>query len=138
MKRFYVDSNIWLDFALDRKDNIRPLGELAFQFFRKAVREKWQILYSDIVLRELGKELTKEEIWQRCFKMVSDENLLGKAMVSVEQEKEAEKISKQQKVPFADAAHAIIARDNNAVVVSRDAHFGNLFKVVKSFLPEEL
>lgn len=137
MKRFYVDTNIWLDFALDRRDGVRPLGELSFQFFKKCIRNRWRLLYSDIVLKELGKELTKEEIWQRCFKIVSDENLLVKATASIEQEKEAERLSVQQKVPFADAAHAIIARDNNAAVVSRDAHFANLFNTVKCFLPEE-
>ena len=76
MKRFYVDTNIWLDFAFDRKDNLRPLGELAFQFFKTCRKNKWRTLYSELVLKELGKKLAPREINERCFKIVLEANLL--------------------------------------------------------------
>ena len=137
MKKFYVDTNIWLDFALDRKDNIRPLGEFAFQFFKKCMRNNWLILYSEVTIVELGKNIKPAEIYEKCFRMVAEEKLLLKVSLSKMQSAEAEEISKKHNVPFADALHAIIARDNEAVIVSRDLHFEKLSNIVKSFLPEE-
>ncbi len=138
MKKFYVDTNIWPDFALNRRDSIRPLGELAFSFFRKVVRKKWQILYSNFVVGELEQHLKPWEMQERCFGIVSDKGLLFKVALSTEQSFEAERVSKKFGVPFGDAIHAIIARDSKAVVVSRDRHFQTLHEIVTTFLPEEI
>lgn len=138
MKRFYVDTNIWLDFALDRKDNIRPLGELAFQFFKKCIRNRWRVLYSGLVEEELGRKLSLKEIRERCFHIISSEGLLVKVELPKEEEYEAEKICKAEKVPLADAIHALIAKDNKAIVISRNFHFAALSKIVKVALPEEI
>jgi len=138
MKRFYVDTNIWLDFALDRKDSIRPLGEFAFQFFKKCIRNRWIVIYSNLVLRELSKQMEPEEINERCFSIVSEENLLRKVSFSEEQGEEAKAICKRLKVPFADAVHAVIARDENATLISRGTHFGPLSEIISVALPEEI
>jgi len=138
MKRFYVDTNIWLDFALDRKDGVRPLGEFAFQFLKKCIRNKWRVFCSDAVLSELGEKMPPDQIEERCFKIVSEQKLLERVRCSGRQVAEAEAVSKNEKLPFVDALHAIIARDNNAVVVSRDWHFERLLKKVKVLSPEEI
>ena len=138
MRKFYVDTNIWLDFALDRRDSVRPLGELALQFFKKCLRERWQILYSDAVVMELGRKLAPEEIEERCFKIVSVEGLLVKVPYSKSQAAEAKNISIRKKLPFLDTLHAIIARDNNAMVVSRNFHFEGLLDIVSVYSPEEV
>jgi len=138
MERFYVDSNVWLDLAFDRRNHIRPLGELAFQFFKKCMRNEWKILYSDIVLEELGKFLTKEEIKVRCFGVVSEADLLVNVESTLSQTKEAKKVAEKHGVPAPDALHAILARDNKARLVSRDAHFEKLFEIVSVHLPEEI
>jgi len=138
VKRFYVDTNVWLDFALDRKDGIRPLGELAFQFFKKCIRNRWRILYSGLVVEELGRKLSPKEIMESCFHIVASEGLLKKVELPLEKEQEARRISKYEKVPLADATHALIAKHNKAVVVSRDFHFNVLAKIVKVALPEEI
>lgn len=138
MKRFYVDTNIWLDYAFERKDNIRPLGELAFQFLKKCRKNRWQVLYSDLVLKELRKQLTKEEIEERCFRIISEASLLVKVEKSITQAEEAVTLSKKDAVPGPDAMHAILARDNKAVLISRDFHFKRLSRIVSAFLPEEI
>jgi predicted nucleic acid-binding protein len=138
MKRFYVDTGIWLDFALNRKNHIRPLGDLAFQFFKKCIREQWQVLYSDAVLEELGKKLTPSQIEERCFKIILAEGLLLKVCFSGQQVEEAERTAQSDRLPFIDALHAVIARDNDAVIVSRNFHFERLLKIVKVSLPEEI
>ncbi len=138
MKRFYVDTNVWLDFALNRSDGIHPLGEFAFQFFRKCIRNKWAILYSDAILEELGKKLTPSQIEKQCFKIILTENLLEKVCFSAKQVATAERIAKSKRLPFVDTLYAVIAKDNNAVVISRDFHFERLCDTVRIFLPEEI
>lgn len=138
MKRFYVDPNSGLDFALNRSDGVRPLGEFAFQFFKKCIRNRWKVLYSNAVLSELGRKMSPEQIEERCFKIISAQGLLMKVCHADRQVAEAKAISKNEKLPFIDTLHAIIARDNNAVIISRNFHFERLLKIAKVFLPEEI
>jgi predicted nucleic acid-binding protein len=138
MKRFYVDTCIWLDLAFDRKDNLRPLGELAFQFFKKCMRNKWKILYYDLALIELGKKMTPEEIEQRCFGIITEKNLLIKVNSELKQMQKAKRIASKEKMPFADAHHALLDKDNTAAIVSRNFHFEVLQKIVRVYLPDEL
>ena len=51
---------------------------------------------------------------------------------------EAKKIATERNIPVGDALHAIIARDNNLVLVTRDKHFENIEDISKHFKPEEL
>jgi predicted nucleic acid-binding protein len=39
------------------------------------------------------------------------------------QRSDALKIARERKVPFGDALHAILAKDNGAIVLTRDKHF---------------
>ena len=55
-----------------------------------------------------------------------------------EQIKEAATLSEEKKVPFGDAVHAILARDNNAIMVTRDHHFSKLKECIIVKKPEEL
>ena len=95
------------------------------------------ILYSEVIIVELGKHIKPAEIDEKCFRIVAEEKLLLKVYLSKMQSVEAEEISKRYNIPFADALHAVIARDSKAVIVSRDLHFEKLSNIVKSFLPEE-
>jgi len=132
--KFYLDTSIWRDYFEDRKDSLRPLGEFAFQFLKNCARQKCDILYSVAVLFELKHQalLLESELPQE-FKLV-----LKIVPVFDAQNKEALQISKQRRLPFNDVLHAIIARDNKAVLISRDAHFNALLDIVDSKAPEEV
>ena len=131
--KFYVDTSIWRDYFEDRKDSIRPLGEFAFQFLKKCREKKASLLYSDALLFEL-KNFPKQWAKEMFF---SFKECLAKVAYSQEQIDEARKIGKERQVPFNDAFHAIIARDNNAVLITRDKHFLGLKDIVESAAPEE-
>ena len=136
--RFYVDTNIWRDFLEARADNLKPLGEFAFQFLKYAMTCKHTVLYSELVLEELKIEYKVQEIEKYCFESLKDMKLLEKVLISDRQVEEARKISRERNVPRGDALHAVLARDNNAVVVTRDNHFELLKGIVKSSKPEEI
>ena len=52
----YIDTNIWIDYFLDRTDYMRPLGEFAYALFSKSLTCKYNIIISNLVLYELQKK----------------------------------------------------------------------------------
>lgn len=64
--------------------------------------------------------------------------LIDKILVTRRQKNEAIKISLERKVPKGDALHAIVARDSNLILITRDNHFRMLQDVSKHYRPEEL
>ena len=52
-QRFYVDTSIWRDFFEDRNDGLKPLGEFAYQFFRKCEEKASVIVIAEPIFFEL-------------------------------------------------------------------------------------
>lgn len=137
LMKFYLDTAIWIDYYLNRADNFRPLGEWALKLMNQLIQERNTVLYSDEVIKELGSWLNEDGV-VKLFHMFDCENLLLKVEISYEQKKEASILCKLRNVSFGDALHAVLARDNDAIVVSRDKHFLELLDIVDVKKPEEL
>ena len=135
-QKFYLDTCIWRDYFEDRKDGIRPLGEFAFQFLKKSKGEKSVILVSDIVLGELAKELSEDHV-KTMFS--GFEEIVVFINHSKGQAQEARVLLKkfEYAFPFADILHCILARDEGAVMMTRDKHFWEI-GLVDVFMPEDL
>jgi len=134
--KYYVDTSIWRDYYEDRKDKLKPLGEFAFEFFRKVKLNADKIFYSDLIIEELNIAYNEKEI-KEIFNIIEEENLLEKVEISKNQVKEALELKRKLQIPFGDALHAILAKDNNAILVTRDEHFLKIdFVNVKN--PEDL
>ncbi len=136
-ERYYIDTAIWRDFHENRVDRFRPLGEWAFELFRKIRKNKEKVLYSDLVVEELSKDFDKETII-KIFSIMLEGGLLEKVEIKKEQIKEAVKLRNNLKIPFGDALHAVLARDNNSIMVTRDHHFEEVQNIVYIKKPEEL
>jgi len=54
------------------------------------------------------------------------------------QVKESYVIKNKLNIPFGDAIHAVLARDNNALMITRDKHFYDLANEIEIKKPEEL
>ncbi len=132
-KRFYVDTSVWRDYFEDRSDGVRPLGEFAFQFLKKCEKNESVVLYSEAVISEFERfpEFIKE--FQDSFRVS-----IAIVLVSEKQVAESEAIANKKAVPFGDALHAVLARDNNAMLVSRDRHFEELQEIVECCVPEKV
>ena len=135
IRRYYIDTAIWRDLHENRKDKSKNLGELAFELFVKIRFNKEKVLYSDLVVEELLRAYNENTI-KKLFKNVAV--LLEKADINETQVKEAATLSNELKIPFGDALHGIIARDNNAVMVTRDRHFRKLKDKITVKKPEDL
>ena len=84
--RFYVDTAIWMDYFEDRQDNIKPIGEFAFQFLKKCSETDAEILVSDTVIFELEARFSKEQIKEIFF---SFRSIIKKVTANAKQASEA-------------------------------------------------
>ncbi|MFH1211318.1 MAG: PIN domain-containing protein [Candidatus Woesearchaeota archaeon] len=136
-QNYYLDTSIWRDYYENRYDNLRPLGEWAFQFLKKVIEEQAVIIYSDFVEHELRKDYDSKKI-NSALNIILEAGLLKKIEITPRQFKEAAELSRERKVPYGDALHAIAARDNKAMIIARDHHFESLEDIAPSKKPEEL
>ena len=129
---FYFDTSIWLDFHEKRGEN----GEAAFKLIIKIIDDNLKIAYSDLNVKEF-KNLgyTKNEI-DVILRIAKPKNIKHIHIYS-EQLEEARKLARQRNVPNKDALYAILARDNNLQLISRDKHFERLKDVTRAKLPED-
>ena len=134
-KKYYVDACIWRDFHENREDKFRPLGEWAFNFFRMVKETKSKILYSHLIVEELSIAYDNNTI-KNIFKIVDE--FLEEVPVKKELYLEAARLKKERRFPFADVLHALIARDNEAIMVTRDVHFEDFEDIVTIRKPEDL
>lgn len=116
MANFYVDTSIWFDYIKDRRDGIRPLGEFAFQLFKRVRKEKHTILFSRLLRKEISRRIDYGEFEKFVLNDLGKLNLIKEVQIAKEQIQEAEKISSVCEVPESDCLHAILARDNNAII----------------------
>ena len=135
--KYYLDSSIWRDYYENRSDKFRPLGEWALKLINNILENKEYIIISDFVVEELKIDYSEEGI-NNILEIADKRDLLLKADISKLQVKEASILCKQRGVAFGDALHAILARDNNAVMITRDKHFEELRDIVDIKKPEEL
>lgn len=128
---FYFDTSIWLDFHEKRGKN----GELALKLILKIIEEDLKIAYSDLNVNEF-KNLgyTKDEI-DAILRIAKPKNIKH-VHIYREQKEEAKKTAKQRNVPEGDVLHAILCRDNDLQLISRDLDFEKLKDVSKAKLPE--
>ena len=134
-EKYYIDTSIWMDYYEDRKDPSKDIGEFAFRLLCKLLASKSTIVVSNFILRELEVNYSLEKIRGLTTPF---EKIMEKVDISDEQKLEAKRISEKRSLPFGDVLHAIIARDNDAVLISRDKHFQQLKDVCEVYKPEEI
>jgi len=135
-KGYYIDTSIWMDLYENRKgyDN-EPLGDFAYYLFSSIMRENDHIIISDVVIQELENYYTIEEI-NGMMKLF--ERAIEKCIAQTRQCDEARYLAEKRDVPRGDALHAILARDNHFILISRDNDFRKLDDVARHYKPEEL
>ena len=114
--RYYADSCIWIDFLEERH---------TLNLFERCIDNCEELLISDILMDELCRYVCLNDL-QMIIKMFESKKLLFKTISTKEQRIEAKNLALERNLPHGDALHAIIARDNNATLVTRDKHFQKL------------
>ncbi len=132
-KDYYFDTSIWLDIFERRGRN-----ELfALRLVKKIIDDNSKIIYSDFVLNELRYLGYSQHKINYILAMV-DSRIKRKVHIYTEEKDETKNLSTQREVPFGDALHAIICRDNDLQLVSRDKDFEKLKDITEAKNPEDL
>ncbi len=135
--KYLIDTSIWVDLYDDREGfNGEPLGDYALKLLVKLKAGEKIIILTDFLMKEL--EMNNYTLDQINGMFKPFEKQIEKVVASKEQRDEAKKIALERNVPKGDALHAIIARDNKLILVTRDKHFKQLEDIWKHHKPEEL
>ena len=134
-KLYYFDTSIWLDLFEDRDEPNLPKGKWVHELIRKIISQDDKIIYSDAVMDELMELGYNEYELNEFLKPIT------LILVFVESTKKqwgrAKDLAKQRNIPIFDALHALIARDNGALMITRDSHFKKLLDINKYKRPED-
>jgi predicted nucleic acid-binding protein len=134
--RYYFDTSIWLDFFEERNVSHLPKSDIVNELIHNIVNEANIIIYSNAILDELVKlGYGEQEINTLLYEL---KNYLLFVEFTDKQFGKAKDLSIKRDVPLLDALHALIARDNKCIMVTRDAHFKKLLDIIKAHKPEEL
>jgi len=117
-EKYLIDTSIWIDIYEDRKGfHNEPLGDYALKLLATIKSQEIVIVLTDLLLRELEMNYSLPEI-NGMFKPF--EKITEKIIATKEEREEAKKIALERNLPPGDALHAIIARDNKLILVTRD------------------
>ena len=137
-KKYLIDTCIWRDFYENRLSKSgKHLGGYATELFMKVLNNRFVVLFSDLLINELMKDYSEEEV-SNMLDILFISNLLQKVDISEEDYTKAKEIAKQRNLPAGDVLHAIIAKKNCAILVSQDKHFQELKDIAEVKLPEEI
>jgi len=132
-ENYYLDTSIWLDIYEKRGKN----GELAIAMLDKLLKNEKSIFYSDIILTELRNLGYSSLQIQDILKSVSSDSL-EKVLISKDEIKESKVLAIKRKTPRGDVLHAILARNNDAELITTDQHFLRLKDIKRSKSPGEV
>jgi predicted nucleic acid-binding protein len=121
--KFYVDTCVWIDLLDSKEKDVMKL-------FSLIIENKHTILLSNTLRKELRKILVRKNS-NLLFELFPIE-YIEETIVQLQEGKKLEKILN---IPFADAVHAINARDNNSILITKDKHFQKLKSIKTSYSP---
>ncbi|MBU1975722.1 MAG: PIN domain-containing protein [Nanoarchaeota archaeon] len=130
---YYFDTSIWLDIFEKRGRN----GESAERLMEKILLEDNIVVYSEMVVIELSNLCYSQEQIHMILTIAKPDHI-KRVQVTKAEYRESKHIAKQRGIPAGDAIHAIIARDTESLLVSRDSDFQKLKDIARVALPEEL
>lgn len=135
-KRYYFDTSIWLDFLEKRDEPNMPKGEWATRLVEKIIRERDKIIFSDVNMMELRgagySDFDMEDILDEL------DDIIIKVEASEKEIGRSKDLASKKGIPRGDALHALIARDNNSVLVTLDHDFKELTDIIKPYRTNDL
>ncbi len=136
MVNFYLDTSIWLDLFENRNEPNFPKGENAKKLMAKIIKDDDKIIFSNnnfFELITLG--YTKYEI---KLSLNEFRKTIYYVWSTGKQFRRAKDIALRRNIPKRDALHALIARDNKAILITLDKHFQYLRDIIKTNRPQDI
>jgi predicted nucleic acid-binding protein len=138
-EKYYLDTCVWRDFYEDRYgQGGRPLGELASKLFMKLLKQKKPILFSEFNAREMKRDYSEQDI-NDMLNLLFISGKLQKVQINKKDVQEAKDISSDRNISFGDCLHAVLARNNDTILVTQNVKdFEQLSDIVQFKRPEDL
>ncbi len=123
MRKYLLDTCIWMDFFENRISLVgNPIGQYATALINKIIKSKNKILFSNTTIKELKTTYSEQDI-NYMLNLLFISGKIIKIEISEKTFKEAKNLSIKRNLPLGDCLYAIQARDNNAIMITRDKHF---------------
>ncbi|MBS3145070.1 PIN domain-containing protein [Candidatus Woesearchaeota archaeon] len=132
MTLYYLDTSIWLDYYEARGKH----GEYIKQFLEKLATSKDIILISDILIKELKNNYLSMDQIHTLLRILRPDHIKY-VFTTKPQRDEARIIARQKNIPKADVLHALLSRDHEAILLTRDRDFEYLTHITSVQRPEE-
>ena len=125
MKRFYVDTCIWLNLFKKEGDASKgvPYWKIAEKFIvNVTISESSEIIYSPVILREIESKLGNNSLFEEKLKSMSKENKFRFVDIDEEDKIFARKLESESsyEISFYDCMHIAICKRLGLILVTRD------------------
>ena len=113
----YLDTNIYLDFLLDRKGKDgKPFGEITEKVFDRVIACEFVIVWSDWIIYELDRTIGLEKLTM-MYEILKAKNKI----VRIKYNQEDVENAKRKSAHFQDALHGVLAKRAGAkILVTRN------------------
>jgi len=122
--KLYLDTNIYVNFLRNEQDKLRPLGEFAFQIFKRSVSCEFEIVFSDFIATELNNIGISSDNVNNLLSWIGTKVIIVKS--DKQDVNQARKVQKKLKIHFSDALHYAIAMRTADKVLTSDNEFKQL------------
>ena len=95
------------------------------------------IYYSDLVYEELLEDYDSETI-SSLFQVIKEDGLLSEIRIGRTELFKAKNLQKKFGIHFSDALHAVLTKEKDVILVTRDKHFLRVSRFIRVKKPEEL
>ena len=131
MTKYYLDTQIWVDHYLKRGPS-EIYGRQALKLILKIIADNSKVVFSNFNEKEM-RDIGISQVEINSLLSMIKPNHIKRVSVTKDQFEEAHRLSKQRRIPFGDSVHAILARDNDAQMVSRDEKDFSKIKDITEF-----
>ena len=131
--RYYLDTSIWLDYYEKRGKN----GEEAVKLILKIMERQRVVCFSDYHTIELKRLNYNLDQIAEMLKIVKP-HLLRRIHLQRHHSRISRQLASQRSIPPGDALHALLAKENDATLISRDADFEKLKDICETKKPENI
>jgi len=141
MRRYYVDSCVYLNLWKKEVDGDIQLWKLAKEFFEKAEDENSIIYYSGFLLKELMFTLD-EELFIDKLEMFNRSAGFKRITLTKEEYEEAQRLKNvaTSDISFFDVIYTLLAKKTNSILITRDKELSEFARSlnVETRKPEDI
>ncbi|VVB81185.1 tRNA(fMet)-specific endonuclease VapC [uncultured archaeon] len=144
MARYYIDTSIWLNLFKKEGDSSKgvPYWQIAKEFIEQVMfSDDDEIIYSDIVLREIKLKLGEYEYIKvvdfffkepKCVKvdLAADDKIIARQLES----------QYQFEISFYDLVHMVLCKRSDCILITRDKQLSDVSREngISAYKPEDI